>query len=323
MSIKSKSAQFDGICDKIFGDLLKVKKTETILMLCDKGTKRLAEKIFESAYCYGKNSLLFEMPMMDRDGQEPNEIIQRLMLRNDIIILLTTRSLSHTLARKRATKKGARIVSMPGITEDMFLRCIDIDYATMRILNERVKLHMAKARFIRIISGLGTDISFRIYNKKVVSRLSLSKKADFDNLPSGEVFVSPLEGTANGVYYIDACVAGVGRINNPIKVTVKRGMAVNIGGGADARRLLALLKSVRSPKAFNLAEFGIGTNPKAKITGKVLEDEKVMGTCHFALGNNYSFGGKVMVPIHLDGIIKSPTIYFDDRMIMDEGRFLL
>ena len=54
-----------------------------------------------------------------------------------------------------------------------------------------------------------------------------------------------------------------------------------------------------------------------------LEDEKVLGTCHIALGNNYSFGGKVNVPIHLDGIIKKPTIIFDDKIIMKEGKLLI
>jgi leucyl aminopeptidase (aminopeptidase T) len=323
MQVKSNNHKFDKICDKIFFDLLQVKKTETVLILCDKGTKKLAEKIFESAFCYGKNSLLFEMPVMNRDGEEPNELIQQLILRNDVILMLTTRSLSHTLARKKATKKGARIISMPGITEDMFLRCIDVDYFKMRIMNEKIKRYMSKAGMIRITTKLGTDLTLKIYNQKVVSRMSLSKKGDFDNLPSGEVFVSPLEGTANGIYYIDASVAGVGKLSNPIKVTVKRGFAVKIDGGKDGRKLLNLLKSVKSPKAFNLAELGIGTNPKAKITGKVLEDEKVKGTCHIALGNNYSFGGKVSIPIHLDGIIKSPTIYFDKKKIMEKGKLLL
>ncbi len=41
--------------------------------------------------------------------------------------------------------------------------------------------------------------------------------------------------------------------------------------------------------ADNIAEIGLGTNPVAKIIGNVLEDEKVHGTCHVALGDNHTF----------------------------------
>ena len=69
----------------------------------------------------------------------------------------------------------------------------------------------------------------------------------------------------------------------------------------------------------NLAEFGIGTNPKAKLIGNVLEDEKVLGTCHIALGDNSTFGGRVNAGIHVDGIIKHPTIKLDGKIVMREG----
>ncbi|MDP6642328.1 MAG: hypothetical protein QGF74_03045 [Candidatus Nanoarchaeia archaeon] len=65
------------------------------------------------------------------------------------------------------------------------------------------------------------------------------------------------------------------------------------------------------------------SHTKAKVTGKILEDEKVMGTCHIALGSSLGFGGKVKVPIHLDGVIKKPTIFVDDEEIMRKGKFRL
>jgi len=67
----------------------------------------------------------------------------------------------------------------------------------------------------------------------------------------------------------------------------------------------------------------VGTNDAAQIIGNILEDEKVMGTIHIAFGNNVSMGGTVNVPIHLDGIIQSPTVELDGRLLMDNGRLLL
>jgi leucyl aminopeptidase (aminopeptidase T) len=68
-----------------------------------------------------------------------------------------------------------------------------------------------------------------------------------------------------------------------------------------------------------LAEFGIGTNPKARL-GIVLEGEKVLGTCHIALGDNSTFGGRVRAGIHIDGIILKPTVKLDEKILMENGR---
>jgi leucyl aminopeptidase (aminopeptidase T) len=73
----------------------------------------------------------------------------------------------------------------------------------------------------------------------------------------------------------------------------------------------------------NVAEFGIGTNYKAKLTGVILEDEKVMGTIHIALGDNISMGGIVSVPSHLDGLVKNPTVEVDGNIIMKNGKFIV
>ena len=76
--------------------------------------------------------------------------------------------------------------------------------------------------------------------------------------------------------------------------------------------------------ARKVAELGIGTNPKAILSGNVLEDEKVLGTCHVAVGDNTSYdGGKNKAEVHWDGIVIQPTIWFDDEKIMESGELLV
>ena len=113
----------------------------------------------------------------------------------------------------------------------------------------------------------------------------------------------------------------MGKLKSLLKVYVNEGYAEKIEG-KNAENLEKVLGSV-GKEARNIAEFGIGTNEKAIITGNILEDEKVKGTCHIALGNNIGFGGKVNAPLHLDGIIKKPTIFIDNRKIMDNGKMLI
>jgi len=99
-------------------------------------------------------------------------------------------------------------------------------------------------------------------------------------------------------------------------------MAVSFKGGAQAKELNKMLTKV-GENAKAVAEFGIGTNPKAKICGLILEDEKVLGTVHIAFGNNISMGGSIDVPIHIDCIIKSPSFAIDGKPIMENGKFII
>jgi leucyl aminopeptidase (aminopeptidase T) len=80
-----------------------------------------------------------------------------------------------------------------------------------------------------------------------------------------------------------------------------------------------LLSSVGDPDAYAIAEFGIGCNDGARISGITLEDEKVLGTCHIALGSNVHFGGALDTSIHVDGVIKNPTIWLDGELVVDAG----
>jgi len=110
-------------------------------------------------------------------------------------------------------------------------------------------------------------------------------------------------------------------LKSPLVVHVEKGKAVDVDGdGAD---FLREVFERYGEDARNLAEFGIGTNPMARITGKILEDEKVMGTVHFAFGDNSTFGGNVSVDSHLDGLVKEPTIEVDDIIIMNRGVFTI
>jgi leucyl aminopeptidase (aminopeptidase T) len=303
---------------------LGLRADERCLIVTDSTRIGLADRFYKEANRICETELLL-LPVAIRDAVEPADICALEMQRHDVVVILTAKSLSHTKARKLASEKGARIASMPGITEDMMARCIDVDYRRLASETNRLALSMTNAKSARIMTESGTDLSFSIHGRAAhgMDAAIFTKKGAWGNLPEGEAYIAPVEGTACGTYVVDASQSGVGPIAAPIKITVKRGMASKISGGDEAKRFRRLLSSVKSPKAYNIAEFGIGTNPKARVTGIVLEDEKVLGTCHIALGNNFGFGGKVKVPIHTDGVIMSPTICLDGKEIMRDGRLLV
>ncbi len=302
---------------------LGLKKNEKFLVITDSKLYNLGNMFFREAKKITNSAKLIKIPIPKVNGTEPPKKTAKEMLKYDAELLITTKSLSHTKARKKACKNGARIVTMPGITKSTVNRALDIDYEKLKKIGGKLADIIDNGNNVRIKTKLGTDISFSINGRKAYGRESgiYDKKGSYGNLPTGEIFVAPVEKGSNGVFVADASFAGIGKLKIPLKIYVKRGYAVNLKG-VNAKKMEGLLDSV-GKEGRNIAEFGIGTNEKAKITGNVLEDEKVKGTCHIALGNNTGFGGKVSVQLHLDGVIKNPTIFVDKKKIMGNGKLII
>jgi leucyl aminopeptidase (aminopeptidase T) len=181
---------------------------------------------------------------------------------------------------------------------------------------------MASTRVIRVTAPAGTEITLPIEGRRPYASSGLfHEKGASGNLPTGEAFLAPLEGQSNGLVVVDGSMAGLGLLSEPLRIVVRDGYAEEISGGPEAARLVALFEP-HGRDARTVAEFGIGTNDRARLSGVILEDEKVMGTIHIAFGDNKSMGGSVRVASHLDGLVTQPSVWFDDQQIMDAGRFV-
>ncbi len=306
----------------IINTCLGVRSKEKVLIITDSKRLEISKAILDAAKEVSKYSKLLEKEIGSHDGEEPSKLIAKEMLKYDVIIAPTTHSITHTKARRYASQKGIRIATMPGITKEIMSRCIDIDYDKMVRLINTIHKTIVNGNKMRITTNLGTDLTFISKDREIFKDEGiLINRGDFGNLPAGEVDFSPLGGSTNGVYIVDGSHAGIGKVNE-LRFTVKDGFVKKIEGD-NADKLIRLLNSVKDKNAYAIAEFGIGTNEKAIITGNILEDEKVKSTCHIALGNNKSYGGKIDVPIHLDGVIRNPTIFVDDEEIIRNGEFRL
>lgn len=303
-----------------FEQCLAVKKNETVLVVADDGNRESGEIFYLTARSFCREAVLMTMPERENNGQEPPGIIAATMLKSDVVFLATTKSLSHTQARKNASRKGARIASMPGITPAMMARTFNIDYKRMELLGRCLCGILKGSSAVNIKTSLGTDLTFSIMGRRAEPDTGIIRKpGGFTNLPAGEVYLAPVEGTACGRLVVDGSIGDSGILKKPIEIAISEGYAVGMKGGHEARSLWNML-SRHGQNAFNVAEFGIGINPKAVITGNILEDEKALTTIHIAFGDNSGFGGKVSVPSHQDGIVRNPDVWVDGKQIMNKGR---
>ncbi|MEA3294275.1 MAG: aminopeptidase [Euryarchaeota archaeon] len=287
---------------------------ESVLIITDTATHpSIGLELYNTAKQIGCDVLLMTMEPRDHHAQEPPVAVAEAMKAVDVLLIPTSKSLTHTQARLAANKSGVRIATMPGITLEMMESGgITADYLTVKDITSTLKKKLKKAKEIRIVTDLGTDIILNVEGCDWHEDHGICHKAGSStNLPAGEVFVAP--NNAQGIFVVDGSMGGLGMLESPLTITVENGKAVDFTGPR-ADELRYMLDKV-GPLARNLAELGIGTNQAAHLIGNILEDEKVAGTVHIALGDNSTFGGDVIAGIHLDGIITKPSVFVDGELL--------
>jgi leucyl aminopeptidase (aminopeptidase T) len=112
----------------------------------------------------------------------------------------------------------------------------------------------------------------------------------------------------------------VGLVDEQIVLTFRQGRIVAVEGGRSAEAARTAIAGAGGG-ADVVAELGIGTNERARITGSVITDEKVLGTAHVAFGDNASpsYGGDNRAAIHVDGIMADATIEADGKVVFALG----
>jgi leucyl aminopeptidase (aminopeptidase T) len=303
-------------------DCMEIKRGEDVLVVTDPAKRAIAEAIVSMARELGAEVVLMEMSERESHGSEPPRPVAAAMLECDALIAPTSKSISHTEARKAACDNGARAATMPDITEEMLVRTMSADYKAVKRRSDAIAKLLTDGKEVHISSSQGTDVIFSIEGRDGLSDNGrLAEPGTFGNLPAGEGFIAPVEGRTNGRLVFDGSVWPLGRLKDPLTVDIEDGYARSFSG-PEGERFRSILDG-HGTEAFAVAELGIGTNEAAILTGNVLEDEKIIGTIHVAFGDNHSFGGTIRVSSHQDGILLEPTVDIDGTRLLEDGSLLL
>lgn len=302
-----------------FKTCLGLKEEETVLLLTDTQMLDVAEIIRTALLPLTMKLDVLEIVPRNIDGEELPASVSADMKTYDVVIGATSKSMTHTKATKNAVKQGVRVASMPGISVEMLTSGgMSADYAIVAEAARRVAEILAHGKEITIQTSAGTNFRAGIARKSGFADTGLlTEKGVFGNLPGGEGFIAPIKGTSAGRIVFDGPIAGSGLDHEPIVVEIVDGIAMH----TNYRELEAVFNNFENAR--NVAEIGIGVNPTAKLCGNILEDEKALGTAHVAFGSNTSFGGAVDAKVHLDGIIKNPTVFVDGNLIVKGGALRL
>lgn len=296
----------------IVDNYLSVKKNEKVLIIVDVGMENIGKALFQAAEEARAESLLVKMIQRKSHGEEPPKPVAEMMKYADAIIAATMFSLTHTKARRFASIAGARIATIPNLSGEIFAKGgISADPGEIEKIVKKTHATIKDGRMIKIKTGLGTEFSMSIEPRTWITDTGACReKGSLANLPAGEIFIAPNEGSANGILVVDGSFGKL--LDTPAKIIVKKGIAEKV---EDKETEKMLDKMGRNGK--HVCEFGFGLNSNAKISGHPVEDEKALGTVHIGFGERVKSGN------HIDAVIKNPTVIVNDKTILENGKLVL
>lgn len=298
---------------------LDIRSGENVLVIGDPRSRELAEALRDAAARYGADAVLAMMDERENDGTEPPPPIAAALTACDVYLAPTSRSLSHTRARKASNDLGSRGATLPGATAEMIARVMSVDFAQMKERTLAVTRLLTDADEAHVTCARGSDLRLDLTGRRGMADIGeMTRAGTFGNLPAGEGFVAPLSGAGT---LVASSLAPLGISPEPVLLTVEDGHLTNAAGPLGPEFFERL--SSHGPNGTNVAELGVGTNDAAILTGNILEDEKILGTVHVAFGASMGIGGTVSVPIHLDVVVLEPTLDVGSTRVLDAGRWVL
>lgn len=239
--------------DKLVREVIGVKPEHRVLVLTDTDKLRVGNVFALASRALGAETVVMLRPMTGEHGSEPPATVAAAMRAADVVFAPTTHAITHTQARLDAFAAGARVVILRGVTEDMMIKgAMTVDFKALKKRTQKVKQKLAAANDIRVTSAEGTDIRFSVAGRAAFALDGYyHEDYGFATLPPGEAPTCPLEGTANGMLVFDYSMDGIGRLSEPLRLTVKDGNVVSISGGSEEVLFVEQIFK-RDPSARNL-----------------------------------------------------------------------
>ncbi len=223
--------------------------------------------------------------------------------------------------------KKLRYLCLVGMDVDMMVRVIGrVDFKILKEFEELVTEKTLKAKHVRLTTPAGEDVEFDNDPTRPISCETGYADTPGPHMMAGQIGWAPAFESINGMIVFDgSLVPPVGLLETPVKLHVKKGDVVKIEGGKEAAQFEAWLKSFNHPQMLKMAHVCYGFNPGARLTGNILEDERVWGATEWGLGQvgpMYLPPKGIVGPSHTDGICLNTSVWLDGKQITDKGRVI-
>jgi len=302
-----------------------IKAEEKALIITNLATKQigcLLEKVVAETTRNVKHLTISDFKI---HGEEPPAIVALAMLESDVIFCLTKMSMAHTKARSAASEKGARYLSLPDYSNEILTsKALRADFRAITEPAKKLGKLLTAGNRLQISDKVGNKLECKVFGRKAnIAPGWCWGPGTLASPPDAEVNVAVIEEETNGSIIINGSIPHhrLGILAQPIVLQINHGLITKISGDK-AEIVNEIFSTLGSDKTKVVAEFGIGLNPRAKLSGRMLEDEGCLGTIHLGVGSNSTIGGLNDVPFHLDFVAKDLSVKIDDLCIIEQGKIL-
>jgi len=303
---------------------------DRVLVVSDRETAACGEAFVNGARGYGCEVNTYELPEHNRPLHKMPAGMPSLL--DDVTVVINAiagdcREIPFRLQWIHAIEVCGyiRMGHSPGIDEDMMINGpMNVDYGKMLQTARDLIDGFGEAEAVHITTPAGTDLRLALTGRPFVHDLKATVEVGA-NLPCGEIYCAPVETGANGILVVDGCFACQGPVPSPVTITLSGGRAVDVTGDDDHTVGIINRLMDTDAGARTLAELGIGLNPGARLTERMLEAEKAHRTAHLAFGSNEGFpGGMNHSTTHIDYLILKPSMEVilaggGSRVVMEDG----
>jgi len=302
------------------------KPNESVVIVTDTELAGLAEPLAVAAAEVGAEPTICVMRTRAVHGQEPPRPVAAALAVADVFFVPVKVSITHTRAVKEAVQAGGRGLVMTDFRPEMLVRGgIEADFAAQASVCRRLAAIFEAGERVHLTTVAGTDLRLSAAGRRGNALTGMVEPGQFSTVPTIEANFSPVEGSADGVIVADASIPylGIGVLKEPVRAEVREGFIRHIEGGEQAEVLSRDLAAQGDAHVYNIAELGVGLNPRARLCGLMLEDEGVMGVVHIGIGTNLTLGGQVKAKVHYDLLMHGATLMVDGKVVLREGQLAL
>lgn len=246
----------------------------------------------------------------------------------DVIIGASDYSIITTKAAERALSTGKKVLSLP-LSTSTSRSMLSYDFMFMDPVEARITAETAigmigKAETVHITTRSGTSLTISIKDRPVsYFNGNFWPRHPFSSA-SFEIYCPIVENSMEGTLICDGSFGYIGKVKEPVRIEWKNGRIVSIDDSEEGKRLKAYFETYKDPEMYVAGELGIGLNELSRCVGECyIEDESTYGTFHIGVGRNIGLGGIHKASGHFDLVTWHPTIWFDQKLIMKDGSFVM
>ncbi len=318
--------------DRLVKNCLNLKENETFLITADtQSNERVVNATARKAFEVGAKPMVLWLPSplgvgKDADPMLPVDALTALLNETDVWVEFNNQWLLYSTPFERSMEENDRLryLCLVGLNEEMMVRTIG------RVKRESLEAFMMKvseltrqAEDVKVTTPAGTHLEFKNDPNHPVDCDAGDASSPGMHFLAGQIAWSPDLETIDGKLVFDGSVdPPIGLLEDPIEIKVEKGRVVEIDGGREAVEFKDWLNSFEHPNMKRLAHISYGFNPGARLSGNILEDERVWGCTEWGLGYLSSHNAPpegIDAPSHTDGICLNSTVWLDDIKLLDKG----